>query len=68
MHIAIHEIRGELSFERRKYSKRHRYSCDEWNMIGGSENLIFEITLDDEVYEVKSPATTFYTQGDNTFG
>jgi hypothetical protein len=62
MHIAIHEISENLKFENRAYSEKHKHNCDEWNIILG-EDLTFEITLDDEVYQVKSPATIFIPKG-----
>lgn len=63
MHIAIHEINEDLPFEHREYSKKHRHNCDEWNIILGSEGFTFEITLDEEIYEVQSPATVFIPKG-----
>ncbi|WP_316801445.1 hypothetical protein [Pedobacter frigidisoli] len=62
MHIAIHEISEPLKFEHRTYSEKHAHNCDEWNILLG-EDLIFEITLDDEVFQVKSPSTVFIPKG-----
>lgn len=62
MHIAVHEIRSDLPFEHRNYSKKHSHNCNEWNIILGTD-LIFEITLNDEVYEISAPATIFIPTG-----
>jgi hypothetical protein len=62
MHIAVHEISENLPFEHRHYSSPHAHNCREWNLILGKE-LIFEITLNDEVYHVEAPATIFIPEG-----
>lgn len=63
MHIAVHEISDDLPFEKRNYSLKHKHNCDEWNLILGSGDLTFEITLDNEIYEVTAPATIYIPKG-----
>jgi mannose-6-phosphate isomerase-like protein (cupin superfamily) len=62
MHIAIHEIKDELPFQLRDYSKKHSHNCKEYNIILG-ENLTFQITLDSEIFEVSAPATIYIPAG-----
>lgn len=62
-HIAVHEIKNNLSLKHRSYTELHAHNCDEWNIILSFEKLVFEICLDNESYEVSAPATVYIPQG-----
>jgi len=59
MHIAVHEIKNRLPREVRKYSIPHAHNCNEWNLILSFDYLLFEIMLDNEIYQVQSPASIY---------
>jgi len=61
-HIAVHFVNTSTNLP--KYSELHKHNHDEINLILSEEsNLIYEIQLDDEVYQVTSPATIFVPKG-----
>ncbi len=61
-HIAVHEIRNAAA-EDRSYCEPHRHTCAEMNLLLSWEHLSFRITLGDEVYTVKAPATIYIPPG-----
>ncbi len=61
-HIAVHFV--DASKDLPKYSKLHKHNHDEINLILSEESdLIYEIQLEDESYEVTSPSTLFIPKG-----
>ncbi|GKS67699.1 hypothetical protein YTPLAS73_12460 [Nitrosarchaeum sp.] len=63
IHTAVHFI--DLSDKKiPKYSILHKHDVDEVNLIiSQDDKLVYEIQLDDETYEVSSPATIFIPKG-----
>lgn len=63
MHIAVHFVNSkDKSFP--TYSEPHRHNVDEINLIlSEDDNLIYEITLEDETYDVTSPSTVYIPKG-----
>lgn len=61
-HIAVHYI--DNSEEIPKYSQPHKHDHDEINMILSEDStLTYDIQLEDEMYEVSSPATIYIPKG-----
>lgn len=61
-HIAVHYVDSSKVVS--KYSYPHKHDHDEINMILSEDStLTYEIQLDDEMYEVSSPATVFIPKG-----
>lgn len=62
-HIAVHIIK-DLPKEIPSYSKPHKHSCDEINLILSEDSiLVYKIQFENEVYEVSSPATIYIPKG-----
>ena len=62
-HLAVHfvDVKNKKIPE---YSKLHKHPTDEINLIlSENEKLEYEIHLDDEVYNVSSPATVYIPKG-----
>ena len=64
-HLAVHFVNAKNK-KIGEYSQLHKHTADEINLIL-SENgkLVYEIQLDDEIYNVSSPATVFIPKGIN---
>ena len=60
-HIAVHFIKNH---KKHTYVTPHVHDCDEINLILSEDSeLTYKICLEDEVYEVVSPATVFIPKG-----
>ena len=61
-HIAVHFVDASKNLP--KYSKLHKHNHDEVNLILSEDSpLTYEIKLEEESYEVNSPATIFIPKG-----
>ena len=61
-HIAVHWVDASKNLP--KYSKLHKHNHDEINLILSEDsNLTYEIHLEEESYNVKSPSTVFIPKG-----
>jgi len=62
IHAAVHivDIHKKIS----KYSTLHKHNADEVNIIlSQGDKLVYEIQLDDEIYNVSAPSTIFIPKG-----
>ena len=63
IHAAVHLV-DATDKKISKYSKLHKHTADEVNIIiSQSGKLVYEIQLDDEIYKVRSPVTIFIPKG-----
>jgi len=63
IHAAVHFV-DAIDKKISKYSILHKHDVDEVNIIlSQNGNLVYEIQLDDEIYEVSSPVTIFIPKG-----
>jgi len=61
-HIAVHFVDASKNLP--KYSKLHKHNHDEVNLILSEDSpLTYEIRLEEESYEVRSPSTIFIPKG-----
>ena len=61
-HIAVHFVDASKALP--KYSKLHKHTHDEINLILSEDSsLTYEIQLEDESYDVTSPSTIFIPKG-----
>ena len=61
-HIAVHFVDASKALP--KYSKLHKHTHDEINLILSEDSILtYEIQLEDESYEVTSPSTIFIPKG-----
>ena len=61
--VSVHVIK-DLPKEFPKYSELHKHDCDEINLIlSEDDKLIYKVQLENELYEVSSPATIFVPKG-----
>lgn len=62
MHIAVHFV--DPSKKMPQYSQLHKHNVDEINLILSQDGKIkYEVQMEDEIYEVSSPATIFIPKG-----
>ena len=62
-HLAVHFVDAKTK-KIEDYSKLHKHTADEINLILSEQgNLEYKIQLDDEIYNVSSPATIFIPKG-----
>lgn len=57
-HIAVHEFSAAAPQER-SYCEPHQHECGEINLLLSWEQLVFRISLGDEIYTVRAPATVY---------
>lgn len=57
-HIAVHEFRAAAK-EQRSYCEPHQHECAEINLLLSWDELVFRMSLGDEIYTVRAPATVF---------
>jgi mannose-6-phosphate isomerase-like protein (cupin superfamily) len=61
--VSVHYIK-KITDEVPKYTELHTHDCDEINLIlSEDDTLVYEVQFEDEVYEVKSPATIYIPKG-----
>lgn len=57
-HIAVHEFSATAP-EERSYCEPHQHECGEINLLLSWDRLVFRISLGDEIYTVRAPATIY---------